>query len=206
MAVDLRPYKFKIYKNQPIRDDMVITLKLDGVMGIQTDKGWISRAGKPLYNIPKIEGIDVAEIFIKDFNTSISAVHTLEREQIQQEAIYSLFPNIDPRLLIEDKSLTIPKGAEGLIIRDDLNRIYYKVKIVDTMDIEVIDITPGTGKHKGRIGALITSRGKVGTGLKDADRERQDLIGKIIEVEYMELTYDGKFRHPRLIAIRDDKS
>lgn len=73
---DLRPYKFKTYKEELIRADMVISLKIDGVMAIQTFPGnWVSRNNKPLYNIPEIPGIEVAEIFLGDFKASISAVH-----------------------------------------------------------------------------------------------------------------------------------
>ena len=48
-----------------------------------------------------------------------------------------------------------------------------------------------------------------GTGFTDKDRTtlwntRDSLIGKIVEVEAMEMTVAGKFRHPRFIRIRED--
>ncbi len=204
MSIDLRPYKFKSYTNQVIRDDMLVTLKLDGVMGIQTPQGWVSRNNKRLYNLPPLPGVDAAEIYCGNFKNSISAVHTHSRALIESECIYPLFPDVDTRLIL-NKSLIIPNGAEGLVIRDDLNRIYYKLKIKDTIDLTVLGTVPGTGKYTGLLGALITEFGHVGTGLTDADRHLTDWIGQTIEIEYMERTSAGKLRHPRFIRRRLDK-
>ena len=59
------------------------------------------------------------------------------------------------------------------------------------------------------MGALLTEYGKVGTGFTDAQREtftKENSIGLLIEVEYMEMTGGLKFRHPRYIRIRHDKT
>jgi ATP-dependent DNA ligase len=81
--------------------------------------------------------------------------------------------------------------------------------------VTVTEIIEGTGKHKGRMGALMTPMGKVGTGFTDQERKewwgRKALLGNhptlawLIEVECMQLTPDGKFRHPRFLRIRYDK-
>jgi len=87
-----------------------------------------------------------------------------------------------------------------------------KIKIKPTLsfDLEVVGTAPGKGKHEGRIGNLIVryKDGKllgVGTGLSDADRERDDWVGKIIEVEAMGHSNDGSLREPRMKAVRHDK-
>lgn len=108
----------------------------------------------------------------------------------------------------------LEKGDEGLILReaDVEDPKWLKVKNKETHDVVVTGFQPGTGKHEGRMGALLTTRGKVGTGFSDAERhywqERHDegtAIGSTIEVECMELTPTGKFRHPRYIRERIDK-
>jgi ATP-dependent DNA ligase len=66
------------------------------------------------------------------------------------------------------------------------------------------------------MGALQTAMGKVGTGFTDEDREHfWDLDWNrnpdgtfkpvMIEVSCMQLTPDGKFRHPAFERIRYDK-
>jgi ATP-dependent DNA ligase len=84
----------------------------------------------------------------------------------------------------------------------------YKVKKQETIDVVVTDIQPGAGKYVGKMGALITSMGKVGTGFSDKQREAfndTSVIGRTIEVGCMEVTKDNKFRHPRFIRFRPDK-
>ncbi|WWV91966.1 hypothetical protein [Escherichia phage PJNS034] len=108
----------------------------------------------------------------------------------------------------------LAKGDEGLILReaDVDDPKWLKVKNKETHDVVVTGYQPGTGKHEGRMGALLTTRGKVGTGFTDSERdywqqrwEEGTVVGVTIEVECMELTSTGKFRHPRFIRERLDK-
>ena len=106
------------------------------------------------------------------------------------------------------------RGWEGVMLRNPdapyerkRTRNLLKVKPVVDEEFAVLGTQPGTGKHKGRMGALICERNgetfKVGTGFTDADREDLDWIGKTITVEYFELTPRGVPRHPRYKATRD---
>ena len=75
------------------------------------------------------------------------------------------------------------RGAEGVVVRRQ-NGSVYKIKKVLTYDLAVIGVTPGKGKHKGRLGALVVAWGlrertgrihygyatNVGTGFSDQDR------------------------------------
>nr|WP_283842052.1 hypothetical protein [Bradyrhizobium sp. KB893862 SZCCT0404] len=108
----------------------------------------------------------------------------------------------------------IAKGYEGLVLRQ--GDVWLKVKPTETYDVLVTGIIEGTGKHKGRMGALMTPMGKVGTGFSDAERvtfwnyckepdDGRGIMGETIEVECMKLTDDGKFRHPRFVRVRPDK-
>lgn len=113
------------------------------------------------------------------------------------------------------------QGYEGLVLKDD-NALPYdgrsyawmKMKASDTVDIEVYDVIEGKGKYEGHVGALECLFNDlpvyVGTGLTDSQREKwfanpNLIMGKTIEVEYMEISKNGALRHPRLKSVRGDK-
>ena len=88
-----------------------------------------------------------------------------------------------------------------------------KVKPVQSLDLLAVDWFYGKGKHAGRAGGIVVEyRGvktQVGTGFSDADRETivsHDARNWIAEVEFMELTADGKLREPRFKGWRFDKT
>lgn len=99
-----------------------------------------------------------------------------------------------------------------------------KVKKMQTADVRVIALEPGTGKNYNKLGALkvefIGPDGNiytcsVGSGLTDDDRERfwnaPELIdGKIIEIQYFEISsnQNGTYslRFPVFKWIREDKT
>lgn len=110
-------------------------------------------------------------------------------------------------------------GYEGAIVKDlqapyefKRSKGWQKVKPSETHDLEVTGVQEGTGKYVGHLGALIVDmngvRLNVGTGFSDNDRSelwrmRDDLIGRIVEVEGHEMTPDGSLRHPRFVRFRD---
>ncbi|WJJ54328.1 hypothetical protein [Vibrio phage JPW] len=206
------------------------TIKIDGVRMLRDEAGNpISRNGKPLYNLENVpEEISDAEIYYGSWEESIS--HCRSRVtavgSVDGEHVYSLFPVVDKRLDLgiyinptaEDintaLSLVLAEGHEGLVLREiDGKGKLYKVKPNETYDVEVIGMVEGTGKHRGRMGALLTPMGNVGTGFTDKEREWwwsqypsfESTPRKIIEVECWELTKSGQFRHPRYIRLREDK-
>ena len=88
-----------------------------------------------------------------------------------------------------------------------------KVKPVKSLDLRAVDWFHGKGKHAGRAGGIVVEyRGvqtQVGTGFSDAERETvasQGTRNQIAEVEFMELTADGKLREPRFKGWRYDKT
>lgn len=88
-----------------------------------------------------------------------------------------------------------------------------KVKPVQSLDLEVLGWYRGKGKHAGRAGGItVLYKGvqtDIGTGF--SDRERQEMADAgaapcgVAEVEFMELTADGKLREPRFKGWRYDK-
>jgi DNA ligase-1 len=123
----------------------------------------------------------------------------------------------------------VAQGFEGIMIKD-LDAYYeckrttswMKWKPTLTVDLEVVDVQEGTGKNKGRLGALICSGHdagvdisvNVGSGFTDADRHdywdnSDSVIGRTAEILCDAVTQnkDGTYslRFPRFVRFRDDK-
>lgn len=113
-------------------------------------------------------------------------------------------------------------GYDGAIIRRkdapwttgaSKNGEAIKVKPVQSLDLEVHGWFRGKGKHAERAGGItVLYRGvqtDVGTGFTDRERDEIASAGQapcaIAEVEFMELTADGKLREPRFKGWRYDK-
>lgn len=225
--------KAKNWSGKDLKGVWHVTIKIDGVRALwndgsgkgqcEGDVGWYSRNGKPLYNLPRMpKGIKDVEVYCGGFKETIERVRAKTRYRpIAISELYSLDPLdkrlegmmlTDPRanLIKEMMKGAIASGYEGLVLRQ--GDTWLKVKPTETYDVPVIDMLHGTGKHHGRMGALITPMGKVGTGFTDAEREdwwsnkfERTKGDTIIEVECMKLTDDGKFRHPRFVRLRPDK-
>lgn len=208
--------KPKTWTGKDLQGDYQVTAKIDGVRALVKDGNAVSRAGKPLYGLSALPDGDY-EIFKQNWSESVSLVRTQSAVQLDATYAYSLDP-LDPRLdlgAVRDPTAAYikqalkqaqAKGYEGLVLRSlDGQDKWIKVKLNETYDVQVISIQPGLGKHTGKLGALLTSMGKVGTGFTDEERAQPWPVGTVIEVECMGLTPDGKFRHPRFKRIRWDK-
>lgn len=120
----------------------------------------------------------------------------------------------------------ISEGGEGAIVKkldtmwkDGTSKDMVKIKAVLDADLLCVDVEEGSGKYKGKVGALVleTSCGrlkvKVGTGLTDKDRDKpfNYYTGKVIEIQYNEFikskskSTDSLFL-PRFIEVREDKN
>jgi DNA ligase-1 len=107
-------------------------------------------------------------------------------------------------------------GGEGLMMRRprssyEVGRSYtlLKVKTFHDAEAKVNGHQPGTGKHKGRLGALLCempdgTQFAVGTGLSDAERNSPPPIGSIITYRYQELSDGGVPRFPSYVGVRHD--
>lgn len=115
------------------------------------------------------------------------------------------------------------RGLEGCMVARDVP--YYckrhngllKSKRFSNLDLEIVGYEAGEGKYEGVLGALIVqfkdNTVKVGSGLSDSQREefwniKEDLIGRVVEVKYKEITKDkttGKesLQFPIFISLRE---
>lgn len=213
--------KPKLWNGKALSGMWHVTYKIDGVRMLRDEDGNpVSRSGKPLYNLDNIDkDITDAEVYDTDWKTSISLVRTKHTDaKVHLRLVYSLSP-LDPRLEVcelQDPDANVikawlrtalHKGFEGLVLRQGDR--WLKVKPKETYDVLVTGKIEGTNKYVGKLGALTTDMGNVGTGLTDKDREElwnnPDIVGTYIEVECMSLTPDGKFRHPVFKRLRWDK-
>ncbi len=157
---------------------------------------------------------------LEDFKKGIYKHHYEKRILMLKKIYEQYFKNSKKIRLIESKLVdletdfgknefklfnqsSILNGFEGIMIKDPES--YYeckrstswlKSKPVIEVSLEVINYEEGTGRNKGKLGAIIAEgedNGKffklnIGSGFTDQQREqfwinREDLIGKIIEIK-----------------------
>lgn len=112
------------------------------------------------------------------------------------------------------KDIILSKG-EGVVIRKDLapyekgrSKNALKLKPYEDAECKVIAYTEGKGKFQGKIGALLCQMPddrviKIGSGLKDKDRENPPKIGSIVTYKFNGLTKNSLPRFPVFLHIRD---
>ena len=127
---------------------------------------------------------------------------------------------------VELNKQAVEGGYEGVMIKDidapyecKRTHAWLKAKPFIEVTLEVVDVEEGTGRNKGRLGAIVC-RGEddgrmvevnCGSGFSDADRDsfwihRSDLIGQLVEVRADAVTQnqDGTYslRFPRFKTFR----
>lgn len=205
------------WNGQDLIGEWVASKKLDGVRALSDGVTVKSRKNKPLYGLDNLaDKFADAEIYCGSFKETLTVVRSHNERSVRIDEIFHL-DLLDSRLVLLNlidptaqqittimNSVINPGHIDGIVMRQ--GNSWIKCKPIKTMELRVIGIQAGNGKHIGRMGALETIRGKVGTGF--SDREREDLMncfGKFIEVSYLELTTEGKLRHPRFVRLRPDK-
>jgi DNA ligase-1 len=115
----------------------------------------------------------------------------------------------------------VRQGFEGGMVKLDkpyfFDRTPYwlKIKPTKTMDLKVVEVVEGLGKHTGRMGALmaVSNNGDeigVGTGFSDAQREdiwkrRKVIVGQHIEIRCQDDNV-ASARNPVFIRFRNDSN
>jgi DNA ligase-1 len=107
-------------------------------------------------------------------------------------------------------------GGEGLMLRQPgsayvagRSATLLKVKSFKDDEAVVVAHQPGTGRHKGRLGALLVrladgTEFAIGTGFSDKQREAPPPVGATVVFRYQELSDGGVPRFPSFHAVRDD--
>ena len=107
-------------------------------------------------------------------------------------------------------------GGEGVMLRmpgsayePGRSPTLLKVKTFHDAEARVVDHLPGTGRHAGRLGALLVTlpngtQFAVGTGFTDAQRSAPPPIGSTITFRYQELTDRGVPRFPSFVRVATD--
>lgn len=136
-----------------------------------------------------------------------------------------IFSNSDVDAIYKMYEYYLRIGYEGVMIKDVDAPYQYKrtkqmlkLKPMDLLDLEVIDLVEGDDKYQGMLGAAVVDyKGysvNVGSGYTDTDREfywnnPNELIGKIIMVQSQEETTNDNgtvsLRFPVFKGIREDK-
>ena len=106
-------------------------------------------------------------------------------------------------------------GGEGLMMRRAGSRYesgrsstLLKVKRFHDAEARVVAHQGGSGRHKGRLGALLVempdgTRFSVGTGFSDAERASPPPVGSLITYRYQELSEGGVPRFPSYVGLHE---
>ena len=107
-------------------------------------------------------------------------------------------------------------GGEGLMLRQPrsmyvVGRSATLLKVKSFLDDEAVVVAhqAGTGRHKGRLGALLVrladgTEFSIGTGFSDLERENPPPVGATVLFRYQELSDGGVPRFPSFSSVRDD--
>lgn len=131
----------------------------------------------------------------------------------------------DLKEIVEQFHYFLSIGWEGLMIKN-ADSVYefkrsknlLKMKLMDTIDLPVVDIFEGTGKYAGMMGGVyVEYKGNlvgVGSGWNDEQRQRywyepNEILGKTIEIAYQAETQNKKgeksLSFPVVKQVRNDK-
>ncbi len=108
-------------------------------------------------------------------------------------------------------------GGEGMMLREPGSKYVagrsstlLKVKSFLDDEAEVMAHQAGTGRHKGRLGALVVRMAggvefSIGTGFSDTERETPPAIGATVRFRYQELSDGGVPRFPSYVGLREEE-
>lgn len=188
------------------------------------------------------ENVDVSNTFLALFDyiplhewrTKETVITCEERYEIlldklsESNADLNLLQPVE-RVIVESDWATIKQqhddfvieGYEGAMIKF-LDAPYkfgrgwevMKLKAFHDVDLQIVDLLEGTGKHCGNLGSVkVIFNGvsvQVGSGFTDEMRKTiwrdpSSFIGRTVEIRYQEVTPDGSLRFPTFVCFRNDR-
>lgn len=145
-------------------------------------------------------------------NLLTSLLNTTELNKIKEVRV--LYYGNDKDMITKLHKEAVENNQEGIMI--NLANAKYvckrtdtllKVKEFHTVDLKIVGVQEGTGKYENSLGALLVEyKGNVvgvGSGYTDLDRTdlwtiRDEIIGRVVEVQFFEETTDEKTNLPSL--------
>lgn len=146
-----------------------------------------------------------------------------EQKLENTEVVTMVYEGTDQSKIMEHLDEATNLGWEGLMLNK--NTVYeckrtlglIKIKKFYTMDLQIIGVLEGDGRLKGTAGAIAVKFRdnivNVGSGFDDKSRDfiwqnREELIGRIAEVKYKEISKDKKtglesLQFPVFVQIRE---
>lgn len=149
---------------------------------------------------------------------------TIEERGLKNiEVVPMVYEGTDQSQIMKWLDYAVENGWEGLMLNKDATykckrtTDLIKIKRFYTMDLPVIKVLEGDGRLKGTLGSLIVkyknNTVNVGSGFDDKTRAkfweyRDNLIGRVIEVKYKEISKDKKtglesLQFPIYVSLRE---
>ncbi|MEK6833262.1 MAG: RNA ligase family protein [Nanoarchaeota archaeon] len=209
--------------NGVVLDGEVAGKTFDSVMNVAHRKSGSSKTDNDLmYNIFDI-------ILYDDFQSGKSTTKQMERRALLTLNLFeSQYIKIVEGKMLNNETEMMEyfrecknRGYEGLVVKDTnapysfkRSDVWIKVKEMISVDGKVINIVEGKGKYSGTLGAIEVDidniKLSVGSGFTDDNRKeiwnnKNNLIGKMVEIQAQEKTKDGSYRFPVFLRWREDK-
>lgn len=123
------------------------------------------------------------------------------------EVVTMVYEGNDQAQIMKWLDYSVEQGWEGLMLNKDTTykckrtTDLIKIKRFYTMDLPIVEVLEGDGRLKGTLGALVVkykdNTVNIGSGFNDETRrdfweDRDNLVGRIIEVKYKEISRDKK--------------
>ena len=192
--------------------------------GIINSDGDKSRICFTIFDYLSVDEFDAGESMF-DYSARRFSLDRLSINTENVRILPLLYSGYDTSKIDELLERMVAEDKEGLMINLDVpykckrHSGILKVKRFYTMDLPIVRVEEGTGKYAGLMGNLVVDyKGNevgVGTGFCDGERElfwrnREQVVGMLIEVKYKEISANKKtgaesLQFPVYVQLRPDK-